>query len=334
MSSRKTEALPTLSVVVPVFNVAPYLAICLDSLLAQTRAIDEIIVVDDGSTDACPEILRDYAARAANLIVIRRDNGGLAAARNTGLDAARGTWLAFVDSDDWVLPDMYETLLAAATADDLDIALCNGLYHFEGREPDRPIYTDPPLSSTMAGARWLAHKLENRSLLHMVWMHLYRRAFIEAQQLRFVPGLIHEDVLWTSEALLKARRVRYLDRPLYAYRKPLRRPTAQARDRGLRRIIESSKTNARGLAKLAAGQADARVAGLLRWQLVDGGLSVFHKIEQLSDPAERCREWARTLDEGYLSLLWREAADRRQKRKLVGRYARALWQRLTGGAAA
>lgn len=114
---------PWLSLVVPVYNVAPYLRCCLDSLFAQTRAADEIIVVDDGSTDGCPAILAEYAAKAPKIRVIRQENGGLSAARNIGMANAGGRYLAFVDSDDFIVPAMYERLLTMAQADDLDRAL-------------------------------------------------------------------------------------------------------------------------------------------------------------------------------------------------------------------
>lgn len=94
---------PTLSLVMPVYNVAEFLPRCLDSLAAQTRPADEIIAVDDGSTDACPAILAEYAQRLPSLRTVRQENGGLSAARNTGIEHARGKWLAFVDSDDFVL---------------------------------------------------------------------------------------------------------------------------------------------------------------------------------------------------------------------------------------
>ena len=98
---------PQLSVVVPVYNVAPYLPACLDSLAAHVPPIDELIVVDDGSTDDCPAILAAYRDKLPNMRIIRQENGGLSAARNSGLRAASGTWLAFVDSDDFIAPDTY-----------------------------------------------------------------------------------------------------------------------------------------------------------------------------------------------------------------------------------
>lgn len=320
----------TLSLVVPVHNAAPWLRACLDSLLTQTRSPDEIIAVDDRSTDGSAALLAEYASRYPALRIIAGDGKGAAAARNLGIDHASGQWIAFVDADDWCEPDMYRRLLDMAISADLDIAVCNGRYHFEGREPDRPIYTDPPLRGPVSGAEWLAHKLENRSFLHMVWMHLYRRAFIDRCTLRFVEGLMHEDVIWSTRALALARRVAYDDAPLYVYRKQVRRPLVAERDRRLLKVIEGARTDAALLSEFADGLTDRRLAGAIRWQLVDGGLSLFHKIRQLSSPAERRRQWALARRSGFIRLLWQNASEARQKRKIAGRYLRSLFAVASG----
>ncbi len=116
MCGREAEMHPVnkISVIVPVYNTRRYLSRCLDSLLAQTFPAErlEIIVVDDGSTDDSAALAEDYARRHGNIRLIRRENGGSSAARNTGIDAATGDHLGFVDSDDTVSPDMYEALAA------------------------------------------------------------------------------------------------------------------------------------------------------------------------------------------------------------------------------
>ncbi|HJD96893.1 glycosyltransferase, partial [Mailhella massiliensis] len=103
---------PFLSVIIPVYNVEKYLARCLDSVLAQSFSDMEIICVDDGSTDSSPDILRAYAARDARIRLIHQKNRGIAAARNAGLDAAAGRYVAFVDSDDAVTPDIYKSIFS------------------------------------------------------------------------------------------------------------------------------------------------------------------------------------------------------------------------------
>lgn len=104
---------PLISVIVPVYRVEPFLPRCLDSLRNQTYRNLEILLVDDGSPDNCGKICDEYAEKDHRFRVIHKENGGLSSARNAGLDAATGEFIGFVDSDDWIAPQMYETLLSA-----------------------------------------------------------------------------------------------------------------------------------------------------------------------------------------------------------------------------
>ncbi len=314
---------PLLSLVVPVYNVAPYLARCLDSLVAQTRPVDEIVVVDDGSTDRSPEILASYADRLPQMRVIRQENGGLSAARNTGMRHATGRYLAFLDSDDFVAPEIYEVLLGAAQQDDLDMVLCNGFYHFEGREPDRPIYQKGGTTPVLSGAGWMGQQLHNDRVMHMVWMHLYRRSFLVDNAFAFVPRLIHEDVIWTTRALLRAPRVRYLHQPLYYYRIPIRTFTPERNRQRLADIVSSSIMNARSLIEMADEETTNTVLQRqLREQAVDGAFSIFHKIEKIPDPDWQRERFAEVDASGLFPLLWRNAVGWRQHRKLMRNYLR------------
>ena len=99
---------PVYSVIVPVYNVKPYLSRCLDSILSQTFSDFELIIVDDGSTDGSGQISDEYALKDSRIQVIHQENGGLSAARNTGLDRARGTYVYFADSDDYLKPELLE----------------------------------------------------------------------------------------------------------------------------------------------------------------------------------------------------------------------------------
>ena len=107
---------PLLSIIVPVYDVERYLPKCIDSILAQTFTDFELILVEDGSPDNCPALCDAAAAKDARIRVIHQKNGGLSAARNAGLDAARGKWIGFVDSDDYIAPEMYEALYKAVKA--------------------------------------------------------------------------------------------------------------------------------------------------------------------------------------------------------------------------
>ncbi len=308
-----------LSLIVPVYNVAPFLPRCLDSLLTQDLNGVEIIVVDDGATDDCPAILADFqAAHPGVLNVIRQENAGLSEARNTGMDQAKGTYIAFVDSDDWIDPVYYRRLLDLAVAQDLDIAHGNAVFHFEGRREDQFIYQDDLSTEVMSGRAVLHKRLKEKTFLHMVWMHLYRRDFIEANRMRFIRGRIHEDVLWTTRAFLLAQRVAYDPTPGYFYRQRIRRYTQAQTDARFEVIIDSSIRNALGLAVMADSlKDDPTLAALIRWQLVDGGLSVFHKLRKISDPATRRRVRQQCRELRFYGTLWRNATLFSQRRRIA-----------------
>ena len=112
-----------ISVIIPVYNVEPYLRQCLDSVVNQTYKNLEIIIIDDGSPDNCGAICDEYAAKDKRIQVIHKENCGLSAARNDGLARATGEWIAFVDSDDWCELDLYEKAIACAEKTDPDIVL-------------------------------------------------------------------------------------------------------------------------------------------------------------------------------------------------------------------
>ena len=121
--------MPELSIIVPVYKVEQYLPKCIDSILAQTFSDFELILIDDGSPDRCGRICDEYAAKDSRITVIHQENKGASAARNAGLDLARGEYIGFVDSDDWIEPEMYETMLGKAKEADLDLVIC-GLNNF------------------------------------------------------------------------------------------------------------------------------------------------------------------------------------------------------------
>ena len=112
---------PLISVIVPVYNVEQYLPKCIDSILAQTYENLEIILVEDGTKDSSGVICDEYAAKDARIRVIHKENGGLSSARNAGMEIARGEYFGFVDSDDWIEPEMYENLMALAQKYDADV---------------------------------------------------------------------------------------------------------------------------------------------------------------------------------------------------------------------
>ncbi|WP_010262444.1 glycosyltransferase family 2 protein [Treponema primitia] len=116
--------MPGISIIIPVYNMEKYLHKCVDSILVQTFMDFECILIDDGSTDICPEICDDYALKDCRIVIIHQKNAGVSAARNAGLEIARGEWIGFVDSDDWCDPGMFEFLINNARVNNADISIC------------------------------------------------------------------------------------------------------------------------------------------------------------------------------------------------------------------
>lgn len=191
-----------LSVIVPVYQAEKTLRKCVDSLLAQTLKDLEIILVNDGSPDGCAAILEEYAARYPDKVRTKTlANGGQGRARNCGIEMARGEWLGFVDSDDWVLPKMYEKLLSAAQREACDIAVCDTLCCYEDGSTKvlRAWRDGEPLSA--AGSS--CDKVFRRSLVG---------------ELRFPEGLWYEDFGFSAQALSRAGKLACLPEALYCYR--------------------------------------------------------------------------------------------------------------------
>ena len=115
---------PLVSVLIPVYNVEDYLERCLDSVLNQTLTQIEVICVNDGSTDRSPEILKEYQENDSRIVIVNKQNGGLPSARNAGIEKARGEYVGFVDSDDYVQPNMFEKLYKTAKAEKSDVVIC------------------------------------------------------------------------------------------------------------------------------------------------------------------------------------------------------------------
>ncbi len=321
----------TLSLIVPVYNVAVFLPSCLQSLAALDPAPTEIVVVDDGSTDDCPRILAEWAPRLPHMRVVRQPNGGLSQARNTGLDLVTGEYLAFVDSDDMLTPDAYKQSVHLASENRLDLVMFNGWFHYEGRERDRLIYPDIDSSAVCSGIEWMVRSRLGLSFRHYAPLNLYRSAFIEAHRLRFPLGRLHEDVVWTTEVLLQAQRVMFDKRPCYLYRQPLRRFAPGDQQRRIERIIASSEANARDLDRIIAQhRLTGPAAQVLSNQLTDGALSIFHKLAKMPERNTAAELLCELRRRGFLALLWRHAQTFAHRRRIARHWLRSWLARDTG----
>ncbi|EAZ5330799.1 glycosyltransferase [Salmonella enterica] len=211
MKNSKTKV----SIIIPLYNAGADFNACMASLIAQTWSALEIIIVNDGSTDHSVEIAKHYP----HVRLLHQANAGASVARNLGLQAATGDYVAFVDADDLVYPKMYETLMTMALNDDLDVAQCNA--DWCARKTGHVWQSIPTdrLRSTgvLSGPDWLRMALASRRWTHVVWMGVYRRALIIDNNITFVPGLHHQDILWSTEVMFNATRVRYTEQSLYKY---------------------------------------------------------------------------------------------------------------------
>ncbi len=203
-----------ISIIVPVYKVEQLLPRCVDSLLAQTHRNLEILLVDDGSPDGCGAICDAYAGRDPRVKVIHKENGGLSSARNAGIDMARGEYLAFVDSDDWVEPQMYETMLSLAKKYDAPL-VCAGRYDVDGKTLEKTKGLCPEKEEAVTGEELVRRIFLWDHLDSAAWDKLYARHLF--RQIRYPHGRVIEDVPTTYRIALDAGKAVLCPRPFYNY---------------------------------------------------------------------------------------------------------------------
>lgn len=205
------------SIILPVYNARTDLKRCVQSVLSQTYGDFELILINDGSTDGSAALCDELAAGDSRITVIHQENAGVSVARNTGLDAARGEWVCFVDADDTLEPDMLERTLDAARQHDVQLVLFDPYVRAKGQSraevdsmpffPESTVVTKKEMTPTQL-----------RFMAGTVWRILYKRALIESNGLRFDEILpLSEDRLFNIGALGCCDRLYYLRQPLYHY---------------------------------------------------------------------------------------------------------------------
>lgn len=218
-AARRARALrrrgPEISVIVPFYNVEEYLAECLDSIVAQTYGDFEVLLVDDGSPDGSRRIAEEYVAADDRFRLTTRENGGLGAARNTGVREARGRYLTFVDSDDLLPPAALGVLVGSAHGTGSDIVV-GSVDRFDSRRTWTPSWVD----EVHRGARSQVTVAEFLPLLRNLytWNKLYRRDFWDAQGLWFREGVVYEDQPIVTQLLSRARSIDIVPDVVYRYR--------------------------------------------------------------------------------------------------------------------
>lgn len=206
-----------ISVIVPIYNVEQYLSRCVDSIIGQTYSDIEIILVNDGSPDRCGQICDEYAAKDLRIKVVHKENGGLSDARNAGLEIAEGEYVTFIDSDDFVAPNMLEYLLSKIEQYDASIAQCS----FTRLTENASVITTstaPEKDVVLTGLEAMESCLAEHCHVKVnTWAKLYRRDLFVANDIRFPVGRIHEDNFTTYKLCYFAKKVVCSSNCLYFY---------------------------------------------------------------------------------------------------------------------
>lgn len=209
----------TVSIIVPVYNVENYLSKCLDSLIHQSLTSIEIIVINDGSTDQSGEIAKNYAQKDHRIRLFHQSNMGLSLTRNRGLKEAKGEYIVFVDSDDWLCENAIEQLYKEAISTQTEMVVANAVFIYPDGRKTNPYQRENSLywDEILNGKECFCKLMRNRCFDPMASSYLYKRELIEVNKLNF-SDILHEDELWTPVAMCHAKRISILDLDFYFYR--------------------------------------------------------------------------------------------------------------------
>ena len=209
---------PLISVIIPIYNVEPYLKECVDSVIAQSYKNIEIILVDDGSPDRCGEICDEYKKKDERIVVIHKENGGLSSARNAGLDICQGEYISFIDSDDYVSPYFIEILYKGVCFNNADVTTIIGAKQFLVGEDYRPqlASSSEECKIEKLDKKIAIEKLCYQTIANGVQYRLYKKEIFK--DIRFPVGFVFEDVATTYKTFIAANRMSIIDADIYAYR--------------------------------------------------------------------------------------------------------------------
>ena len=205
-----------ISVIVPVYNVQPYLVQCVESIRTQTFCDLEIILVDDGSSDECPRLCDEYAAKDARIKVIHKSNGGLSDARNAGVKIAVGEWIYFADSDDWLESDAIEKLYGFAITNDCNVVQGNMYYVYSDHMLYRKVCRRERKANVLSRDEAMRELIINDRVKNFAWGKLYKAELIK--DLEFPVGWFFEDCFWQHRVVDRVCKYGIIDVPLYYYR--------------------------------------------------------------------------------------------------------------------
>ncbi|WP_340155442.1 glycosyltransferase [uncultured Winogradskyella sp.] len=195
-----------ISVIVPVYNAEQYLERCINSIANQTYRNLEIILINDGSSDSSKTICKSFATNDTRITVVNQQNGGSSIARNTGLEIAKGDFISFIDSDDYIEPIMLEKMLNLLLENNLEVV------EIERNSAENNVVFDD--SFKIENSITATKRIINTTSFQ-VWKRLYKRSIVE--NMRFIPNIIHQDVFFTIDVINKVNSIGFLNSPLYQY---------------------------------------------------------------------------------------------------------------------
>ena len=202
-----------ISVIVPIYKVEDYLDRCVDSIVNQTYRNLEIILVDDGSPDKCPKMCDKWAEKDNRIRVIHKENGGLSDARNAGMRVATGDYISFIDSDDYISLDFYETLYNVALTQNADIVECSVVSCYEDGRVDA--YEDDSLILSFNTEDALSGLIAENPFHQHVWNKLYKAGHV--RNITYAVGKLNEDEFWTYQVFGRAKKVSKINKTMYYY---------------------------------------------------------------------------------------------------------------------
>lgn len=270
------------SIVVPIYKVENYLRECLDSILGQTLKEIEVVLVDDGSPDGCPQIVDEYATRDPRVVAIHQKNSGYSVAVNKGIATAKGEYIGIIESDDWIEPDMYEKLYASAKKYDTDIT--KGM--FTTYNSTRPVgvrdevFRNPSgvdLSLAPDGA-FSAKEWPPIAAFHAsIWSSIYRANFVKKIPIPETAGASYQDFPFMLECITKAKRISVVRKPFVHWRNdPAQGNSTSARGQKLLLMAKNSKT---GVEIVKSSGLFAQLKEALYIHVVWTNMGFFRKID-------------------------------------------------------
>lgn len=320
---------PEISIVVPVYNVEDFIHDCIQSILDQTFKNFELILVNDGSTDKSGAICDEYAEKDQRIRVIHKENGGQSSARNSGIDAAKGNYIGFIDSDDWIDPEMYKILYTKLVENSADITACNLMQY--DKDADKNLYCNKTDDVSYDRDSAMDELYLNERLTFSPCNKLYKKNLFEG--IRFKEGYILEDMDFSYRMMHQAKKVYYTGQALYNYRYNEKSTMRKVFSKKRLDEFEVRKNMYLFYQKNYPNRANELYA---EWFLT--GLMLYISIEKYYQQEKKQYKYLINIDRKKLKpLLFKQDYDRRKKLllamgvvspKLLVRFYRLYWDKI------